>query len=130
MREGKKHGRTDDRDDDRAFWPILEDALNETSINQLLAERDRRDQGEKGKAFHVVLRKKLQRELRDNALRFGGLRNQATQTHHLIEQNQGREQDRDARCERRTRQGQTELTRANLVGAGAPQDDARRAPLK
>ena len=64
--------------DDRALRPILKDALHETAINQFLAQCYRCDQGKKGEAFHVVLRKKFQRQLRENSVDFFRLRDEPT----------------------------------------------------
>jgi hypothetical protein len=130
MCECEKYGRADDGDQDRLAGPSLKDALDETPINQLLAERDRQNQGKKGQAFDVVLRKELQRQLRYDAVSFFGLQDEAAQTHNLIEQNQRRKHDGDADGERWIGKGQAELIRANLVDARAPQNQARGDPLQ
>ena len=130
MCKREKHSRADDGCDDRTAGPILKDALDETTVDQLLAQCDSSDQSEKGQAFYVVLRKKLQSQLRENSLNFFGLRNEPSQAHNLIEQNQGSKHHRGTHCERHVGYGQAELAGANLMRVRAPQNYARGDPLK
>src|SRR5271169_1515053 len=86
--EPDSKSRSEARDSDRASKPVLKHALYESTINQFLAQGHRRDQREKSQAFYVILRKKLKRELGKNSLDFRRVRDQTSQTHHLIQQNE------------------------------------------
>src|SRR5271156_5182412 len=130
MGESEKYGRPDYGNDDGAARPILNNALDETTIDQLFAERHRSDQSEKRESFDVVLGEQLQCQLRKNSLNFFRLCDEATQTHNLIEQNQRGQDDRGSDCQRWIGNGQAELAGANFVSAGAPQNHARGDPLK
>ena len=87
MGESEKNRRANYCDDDGASRPILKNALYETAVDQFLAERHSDDQSEKRESFDIVLGEQLQRQLRKNTLNFFRLRDEATQTHNLIEQN-------------------------------------------
>jgi hypothetical protein len=130
MRESKKSGRSHDGGSHRASKPVLKNPLHETTINQFLAEGYRCDQSEEGQAFDVILRKKLQRQLRQNSLNFCRVRDQAAQAHYLIEKNERGEHDCDSGGERRIGYSQPKLTRANFMRVGAPQNHSGGNPLK
>ncbi len=130
MRERKKDGRSDDSDNHGSPKPVLKHALYESTINQLLAKGYCSDQCEKSQALDVILRKKLQRELGKNSLDFRRLRDQAPQTHHLIQQNERGENDGDGGPERRIGYSQAELARVNFMRVAAPQNHSGGNPLK
>src|SRR5271170_6341647 len=116
--------------EDEAAGPVLEDALSEAPEDQFLANGDGDDHGEKRETFYRVLREYFQGELRNDALRFGGVRGEAPQADELICQNQRRQHDGNNRGQRRIWDGEAESGDRDLVCAGAPEDDGRGEPLK
>ena len=68
MRDGEKQRRSYDAYENRAGSEMhSEDSLDETTINEFLAERDREDQGNKNGALKIVLWKDAACQLGQNA---------------------------------------------------------------
>jgi len=108
----------------------FKDALGEAPEDQFLANGDGDDHGEKRETFYRILREYFQGELRNDALRFGGVRGEAPQADELICQNQRRQHDGNNRGQRRTWNGEAETGERDLVVVRAPEDDGCGEPLK
>lgn len=125
----KRSGACDARDN-LATGPRLEHELNETSINELFADGDGRDQREEDQAFDIVLGENFQGELRHDSLNFLGARDKSAQTEELTGKDQRGKENGHCNRKLRIRNRQAELRRADSMSVCAPENDGGREPLE
>jgi hypothetical protein len=113
-----------------ASGPVLKERLNETPINELFTYGNRYDESKKGESFNGVLREEFERELRQEAHNFSGLRDKAAETKDLVREDERRKENRDGGHKGRVGNRQAELSRMDAVRVRAPKNGACGKPLK
>src|SRR5580700_568946 len=101
MGDRKHRRRSNHASNDHSARPILERALSEAAVDDLLAYGDGKYHGEKRQALRGVLRKDFQSDVWKEALNGFRMRGQAAQTDELICENQRCQKNRDDKSERR-----------------------------